>query len=147
MRVKHAFPYDYRAGPSNWEWDPSKWIIILLSRFGQISKLRQATSDDIANARLWMSSQQLGRAKRDIKNECEPWAGPCWTIHDLTSYLCDNPSRCLLYMDGYIVDTTHYLKVHVRHLFPLALPILLSLSQVAPRSFASTHCELTKSVA
>ena len=38
----HAYPYDYRNGRKLYNFDPSKWIIFLLSKVGLTSGLRRA---------------------------------------------------------------------------------------------------------
>ncbi|KAK7062724.1 hypothetical protein VNI00_000212 [Paramarasmius palmivorus] len=51
----HAFPHDYRSGPSATAWDPSKWIILLLHRFGLVRGLRTARETDMKEALVYMS--------------------------------------------------------------------------------------------
>src|SRR5439155_10762850 len=46
----HEFQYDYRNGVKSWQWDPTKWIIALLSRIGLIGRLRRAARQAIETA-------------------------------------------------------------------------------------------------
>jgi stearoyl-CoA desaturase (delta-9 desaturase) len=46
----HEFQYDYRNGVKPWQWDPTKWLIWVLSKIGVTSHLRRVPSDKIAAA-------------------------------------------------------------------------------------------------
>jgi stearoyl-CoA desaturase (delta-9 desaturase) len=46
----HEFQHDYRNGVKSWQWDPTKWIIWLLSRIGLIGGLRRAAREAIQAA-------------------------------------------------------------------------------------------------
>jgi stearoyl-CoA desaturase (delta-9 desaturase) len=41
----HSFQADYRNGPRLYNWDPSKWLIWLMSKVGLASKLRRSPLD------------------------------------------------------------------------------------------------------
>jgi stearoyl-CoA desaturase (delta-9 desaturase) len=81
-----------------------------------VTRLKQATIEDIRDARLWTSTHH---SESSSETEIETWEGPCWTSEDLKDHLSGNPGRCLLYIDGYILDVSAYLKTHVmRFLLP-----------------------------
>jgi stearoyl-CoA desaturase (Delta-9 desaturase) len=46
----HEFQYDYRNGVKPWQWDPTKWLIWVLSKVGVTSHLRRVPSEKIAAA-------------------------------------------------------------------------------------------------
>ena len=48
----HEFQHDYRNGVKPWQFDPTKWIIWTLSRFGLASKLRRVPDEKIILAEL-----------------------------------------------------------------------------------------------
>ncbi|MGA7615326.1 MAG: fatty acid desaturase [Thermoanaerobaculia bacterium] len=48
----HTFAYDYRNGVKAWHFDPAKWTIWALSRFGLTSNLRRAPRAVILRARV-----------------------------------------------------------------------------------------------
>lgn len=47
----HKFPNDYRNGHLWYHWDPSKWVIFTLSRFGLISGLQRTSRQKIDEAK------------------------------------------------------------------------------------------------
>lgn len=46
----HEFQHDYRNGVKPWQWDPTKWIIWTLSRFGLTQDLRRVKPELIKSA-------------------------------------------------------------------------------------------------
>lgn len=46
----HEFQYDYRNGVKPWQWDPTKWLIWVLSKLGVTSHLRRVPADKIIAA-------------------------------------------------------------------------------------------------
>jgi stearoyl-CoA desaturase (delta-9 desaturase) len=46
----HEFQYDYRNGVKPWQWDPTKWLIWVLSKLGVTSQLRRVPEEKIVAA-------------------------------------------------------------------------------------------------
>lgn len=46
----HEFQHDYRNGVKPWQWDPTKWLIWVLSKLHITSKLRRVAPEKIAAA-------------------------------------------------------------------------------------------------
>jgi stearoyl-CoA desaturase (delta-9 desaturase) len=46
----HEFQYDYRNGVKPWQWDPTKWLIWVLSKLGVTSHLRRVPAEKITAA-------------------------------------------------------------------------------------------------
>jgi stearoyl-CoA desaturase (delta-9 desaturase) len=57
----HEFQYDYRNGVKPWQFDPSKWLIWTLSKFGLARKLRRVSDEKIILA-------ELAEARRRLEN-------------------------------------------------------------------------------
>jgi len=55
----HKFPTDYRNGIRAYHWDPTKWVIKLMSRFGVTYNLREVPAETIVRARLKMDEKRL----------------------------------------------------------------------------------------
>ncbi|KDQ31119.1 hypothetical protein PLEOSDRAFT_1092456 [Pleurotus ostreatus PC15] len=103
----HAFPHDYRSGPSILDWDPSKWVIILLHQLGLVRGLRRARKDDLIEALEYMQHKNESESSQD-----EEWVGETWTIDQVTEYAVKHERRCILVVNGYAVDVTSYLGEH-----------------------------------
>jgi len=54
----HRFPGDYRNGVRWYQWDPSKWMIALLSRFGFAWNLSRASEEQILKAQRTVRSNK-----------------------------------------------------------------------------------------
>ena len=46
----HEFQHDYRNGVKPWQWDPTKWLIWVLSKLGVTSRLRRVPEEKILAA-------------------------------------------------------------------------------------------------
>jgi stearoyl-CoA desaturase (delta-9 desaturase) len=55
----HTFPSDYRNGVRAWHFDPTKWILWLLSKVGVVRNLRRTSVAAIFRARLAMDQRRL----------------------------------------------------------------------------------------
>ena len=69
----HTFQHDYRNGVKPWTWDPSKWVIWLLSKIGLVSRLRRVPQETIWMARIHekrrVLEQKLAGGKGDLSEQ------------------------------------------------------------------------------
>jgi len=111
--VQHAFPHDYRSGPSKIDWDPSKWIISALYRVGLVDSLRRAKPEDMKDAQVYME-HKYSHGVPPPELEDDTFSGPYWTRAQLQIFLKEqSPSRSCVLVDGYVIDVTVYQKEHV----------------------------------
>ena len=61
----HFFQYDYRNGVKWWQYDPTKWLILGLSKLGLTSELRTVDDTTIKHAEVQM---QFKKAQQQIDN-------------------------------------------------------------------------------
>ena len=54
----HEFPHDYRNGVKVWQWDPTKWLIWVLSKVGLTDNLRRTKRDAIRFAQTKIAAQK-----------------------------------------------------------------------------------------
>jgi len=54
----HEFQYDYRNGVKPWQWDPTKWLIWVLSKLGVTSNLRRVPDEKIVAAQQSVSMRR-----------------------------------------------------------------------------------------
>ncbi len=60
----HSFPFDYRNGVKVWQFDPAKWMIWTLSRFGLARDLRRAPEAAVLKAKVEV---QFNHAKERLQ--------------------------------------------------------------------------------
>ncbi|KAI0368864.1 hypothetical protein BV20DRAFT_1044725 [Pilatotrama ljubarskyi] len=118
----HSFPHDFRSGPAPLDWDPSKWVILLLQSLGLASGLRRARVEEIRAARDYMLRKEITPPHTDTddhgttsgsgsEEDSEEWDGAIWTASELAEH-ASAEGRCVLLLDGYAVDATEYLTEH-----------------------------------
>ncbi|KZP25296.1 hypothetical protein FIBSPDRAFT_918440 [Athelia psychrophila] len=108
----HAFPHDYRSGPSWIDWDPSKWIIAMFHTFGLASGLRRVRETDMLEAKQHMAHAHHHHALPALSDIAAVWVGDVWGVDALREYIRGKPGRCVLLLDGLLVDATSYLGEH-----------------------------------
>ena len=54
----HEFQHDYRNGVKPWQWDPTKWLIWVLSKVGVTSGLRRVPAEKITAAQQAVRARQ-----------------------------------------------------------------------------------------
>ncbi|KLO07101.1 putative stearoyl-CoA desaturase [Schizopora paradoxa] len=122
----HAFPHDFRSGPSKLDWDPSKWIIVALDKLGLAHELNRARDKDIQSALSWMKSKHHHDAQSSSSSS-ESSSGtsdegedsettdelPLWTERELSEYVGEGKTRrCVLVINERVVDVSVYLNEH-----------------------------------
>ncbi|KAG6910499.1 hypothetical protein DXG01_009918 [Tephrocybe rancida] len=111
----HAFPHDFRSGPSLIDWDPSKWIIITLHRMGLVTCLRRAKERDLVEAINYMRLKTRTEGHSQQEDDSDVWEGELWDSNILSAYIQARPGRCVIEIDGFAVDATAYLAEHTRN--------------------------------
>ncbi|TFY61152.1 hypothetical protein EVJ58_g4700 [Rhodofomes roseus] len=114
----HAFPHDYRSGPARYDWDPSKWTILLLQQLGLAWGLKRARPEDVSEACLYMLHKHAGEVSGSDDDSSSgddadlPRSSDLevWTCPDVQRYV--DGGRCVVVLDGLVVDVTGYLGEH-----------------------------------
>ena len=73
----HEFQHDYRNGVKPWQFDPTKWVIWLMSNVGLTAQLRRVPAEKIQLAEIAEQQRQLETQLGSRR------AGPCETTHRL----------------------------------------------------------------
>jgi hypothetical protein len=110
---QHAFPHDFRSGPSVIDWDPSKWIILTLYRLGLATGLRRAREDDLKEATIYMH-RKTHHGISPPEDDVNGWEGEVWNLEQVQEYVKKKTGRCVVLVNGFVLDATGYLGEHVR---------------------------------
>jgi stearoyl-CoA desaturase (delta-9 desaturase) len=89
------------------DWDPSKWAILAFHYLGLVTKLRRAKDEDIRDGLEYMRLKEHGITLLEEQDDI-----PTWTGQDLEGFIAKR-NRCLILVDGCVVDATSYLPEHV----------------------------------
>ncbi|KAJ7361409.1 hypothetical protein DFH08DRAFT_844042 [Mycena albidolilacea] len=106
----HSFPHDWRSGPHPLNWDPSKWIIGILHRFGLVYGLRSVRDEDLKEAMQYMHFKDT-HGVPPPQTEA-PWDKQIWDLPQAHEYIQSKPGRCVVVIDDYFVDVSTYLGEH-----------------------------------
>jgi stearoyl-CoA desaturase (Delta-9 desaturase) len=85
----------------------------VLQQLGLVYELRTAKKKDIDDAKAYMQHKEIGTMVVEKDSAESVWDGPRWTKQDLEEYVQQYPSRCVLYIENFVVDVTSYLGEHV----------------------------------
>ncbi|KAF8203931.1 hypothetical protein BJ912DRAFT_1090838 [Pholiota molesta] len=107
----HSFPHDFRSGPSPTDWDPSKWIILVLQKFGLVTALRRAEEKDLLEAIRYMQEKEKADLV-DLDLDVDSWDGEVWNIARVKEFTQRKTGRCFILINGFVVDATPYLGEH-----------------------------------
>ena len=70
----HEFQYDYRNGVKPWQFDPTKWIIWTMSKFGLVRALRRVPAEKVRLAEL-QTSESSHSASAEERSSVESSSG------------------------------------------------------------------------
>ena len=65
----HEFQHDYRNGVKSWQWDPTKWIIWLLSKIGLTAGLRRAAREAVQAAQAQVRRSRTSQSESVVISE------------------------------------------------------------------------------
>ncbi|MEO0413660.1 MAG: acyl-CoA desaturase [Verrucomicrobiota bacterium] len=65
----HTFQHDFRNGVKWWQWDPTKWVILILSKLGLASGLRQVSPEKIVLAELRETQKKTREPLQQFSDE------------------------------------------------------------------------------
>jgi len=106
----HEFPSDYRNAIELWQYDPTKWFIILMKSLGLASDLQTFSANAIEIGRL-----QQAQKKLVLKSAGLDWGVPIKSLpkmgwDDFTEQARDG--RCLVAVAGVVHDVTDFVTSH-----------------------------------
>ncbi|CAG8446765.1 11145_t:CDS:2 [Diversispora eburnea] len=90
----HEFPMDYRNAIKHYQYDPTKWLIKVLSYFGITYGLKKFPENEIKKGIIMMKEKKLNdeRSKLDWENAKENnWICIEGIIHDVTNFMDEHP--------------------------------------------------------
>eukprot|EP00005_Dracoamoeba_jomungandri_P006328 CAMPEP_0174261822 /NCGR_PEP_ID=MMETSP0439-20130205/12373_1 /TAXON_ID=0 /ORGANISM="Stereomyxa ramosa, Strain Chinc5" /LENGTH=559 /DNA_ID=CAMNT_0015346413 /DNA_START=631 /DNA_END=2310 /DNA_ORIENTATION=+ len=107
----HEFPYDYRNGAHWRAFDPSKWLIRLLSYFNLTYNLKTFDPDTIYKGVLQMEEKRLMEKKAALHWGPPEETLPTYTKEDVMR-LCKEDGETLLIIGDYVHDVRMFIEEH-----------------------------------
>ncbi|TPX30992.1 hypothetical protein SmJEL517_g05571 [Synchytrium microbalum] len=106
----HSFPKDVRNGIKWYQYDPTKWVIFLLSYFGLTYNLHTATDEEIERERIHVLEHLIEERRKAVT-----WGMPerdmdIFTMDQVQS--CREDGRELFVIDGFVIDVSSFKHEH-----------------------------------
>jgi len=98
------------------DWDPAKWIILILHYLGLVKGLRYAPEKEIQLSKEYMEHKHSHGSVGLEQTTEEEWKGMVWDKSQLEDYLQSRQGSCTILLDGYVLQVGEYMKDHVGHL-------------------------------
>jgi stearoyl-CoA desaturase (delta-9 desaturase) len=124
----HAFQHDYRNGVKPWQFDPTKWMIWVLSKLGLTSNLRRVSDAKILLAEM-REAKRLIEQKREAVVEVK--ATPvCEKTEEMIDLLSDRLTNCFSQIDEAIADKVELSKSALREIHTEIRSVVRGISKV-----------------
>ncbi|THH18021.1 hypothetical protein EW146_g2886 [Bondarzewia mesenterica] len=105
----HQFPMDYRNAVKWYQYDPTKWFIVMCSYLGFASHLQVFPDGEIKKSELTM---QLKRLKKQQDGLPKPLSSAELPVISWESFQEQTRTRPLTLVSGFIHDVTDFLSEH-----------------------------------
>ena len=105
----HAFQHDYRNGVKPWQFDPTKWMIWVLSKLGLTSNLRRVSDAKILLAEM-REAKRLIEQKREAVVEVKTLPPVCEKTEEMIDLLSDRLTDCFAQIDEAIANKVELSK-------------------------------------
>ena len=107
----HEFPQDYRNGIRWYQYDPTKWTIMLLYYLGLAYDLRFIPDDEVKKAKIQVKKARLEEMRNKLAYGKQARENlPVLSARDLQQR--DDAGRPWLIIDGRVYDVTDFLDLH-----------------------------------
>jgi len=106
----HEFPSDYRNGVRYHYYDPSKWLIYILSLVGLTYNMKRFSSNEIEKGALQMEMKKLDQRKALLKWGPEISSLPEYTLDQVKEKVKEGAQ--LIIIEGIVHDVADFKKVH-----------------------------------
>lgn len=68
--------------------------------------------DDVKEAAAYMR-QKTHDTSSSVDDGLSKWTGDSWNLSQVEEYVRNKPGRCVVLLDGFVVDVSNYLSEHV----------------------------------
>ena len=107
----HEFPQDYRNGIRWYQYDPTKWTIMLLYYLGLAYDLRFIEDEEVDKARLQVKKARLSEMRNRLAYGQDMNSNlPVLSARDLQ--IRSDAGKPWIVIDGRVYDVTEFLDVH-----------------------------------
>jgi len=106
----HEFPYDYRNGAQYQNYDPTKWLIWLLSWVGITYDLKYFSEETIQKGQIQMKEKLIAMQRAALHWGPPEETLPTWSMDKVQQSVKDG--EMLMVCEGYVHDVRLFIKEH-----------------------------------
>ncbi|EIE84760.1 hypothetical protein G6F46_001296 [Rhizopus delemar] len=107
----HQFPQDYRNAIKYTQYDPTKWLIIILSWFGLAYELKEFPSNEVSKGRIFMQEKKIREEKSKLFYGVPLKDLPVYTWEEFQSLVLNENKKWIL-IEGVLYDVKNFMKEH-----------------------------------
>ncbi|KAG1152593.1 hypothetical protein G6F37_005381 [Rhizopus arrhizus] len=107
----HQFPQDYRNAIKYTQYDPTKWLIIVLSWFGLAYELKEFPSNEVSKGRIFMQEKKIREEKSKLFYGVPLKDLPVYTWEEFQSFVLNENKKWIL-IEGVLYDVKNFMKEH-----------------------------------
>lgn len=73
--------------------------------------VRRARFEEVREAKWYMHGKTMvGFSEEEQDSD---WTGQQWTTREVIDFVASHPRKCMMIIDGFVLDVTNYMKEHV----------------------------------
>ncbi|KAI9274165.1 stearoyl-CoA desaturase [Sporodiniella umbellata] len=107
----HQFPQDYRNAIKYTQYDPTKWLIIVLSWFGLAYELKEFPANEVNKGIIFMKEKKIKAEKAKLNYGTPLKDLPVYTWDEFQSLVLNENKKWIL-MEGVLYDVKNFMREH-----------------------------------
>lgn len=107
----HEFPQDYRNAIVYYQYDPTKWLIKLLSFVGLAYDLKQFPSNEVTKGQIQMQEKKIAAIKRKLTYGTRLEDLPVFTWDEFQNLVVNENKKWIL-IEGILYDMENFIENH-----------------------------------
>lgn len=107
----HEFPQDYRNAIHWYQYDPTKWLILVCAFFGLAYDLKTFPTNEVSKGVIQMKEKKLMAERRQLTYGTPIEDLPVYTWYEYQSLVLSDKKKWLL-IEGILYDVEHFINDH-----------------------------------
>lgn len=106
----HEFPSDFRNAIEFWQYDPTKWLIMLLSKFNLVTCVKMFPENEIVKGKIHMIQKKIDGIKQSLDYGPDESSLPAYSWSEFTKKV--NQGKLWIILFNKVYDVTDFMDEH-----------------------------------